>query len=456
MTVFSFSLLTPSISSEAMLAVVDDRAKLQRMLDFEIALVRALAALGLVPALATDKVSEAAKIEKYDLAKLGEEAVRAGDIATPVVKALTDEVAKTDSAAARFVHWGASNQDLTDTTQVLELRAGIDVLLIDLGKAIDSFTALAGRHRRTASLGRTTLQHALPLPLGLKIANYANALARSRDRLRRLRKEALVLQFGGRVGTLAALGERGLQVTERLAALLDLPAPEAPWLGHSDRLAEVAAAIAIMTGSCGKIARDIALMMQTEVAEAFEPAPRVTDIASAMPHKRVPVLAATALSAATIVPNLLATIVAGQVQEHERGVGGGQAQWHTFPALLLASSSAISAIATIAQGLDVDPERMRSNLEVTHGLIMGEAVVNSLSTKLSREASEIIVEEASRKAIAEKRHLNTVLSEDPRVTAHMTPGELARLFELMNYQGSAQTFIERIVGALQARGMKRI
>ena len=197
-------------------------------------------------------------------------------------------------------------------------------------------------------------------------------------------------------------------------------------------------------------------MMQTEVAEAFEPAPRVTDIASAMPHKRVPVLAATVLSAATIVPNLLATIVAGQVQEHERGVGGGQAQWHTFPALLLASSSAISAIATIAQGLDVDPERMRSNLEVTHGLIMGEAVVNSLSTKLSREASEIIVEEASRKAIAEKRHLNTVLSEDPRVTAHMTPGELARLFELMNYQGSAQTFIERIVGALQARGMKRI
>ena len=439
-----------------MRGVLDDRARLQRMLDFEVALVRALAALGMVPALATDKVSEAAKIEKYDLAKLGEEAARAGDIAIPLVKALSDEVAKTDQAAARFVHWGASNQDLIDTVQVLELRAGIDVLLTDLGKAIDAFTALAGRHRRTASLGRTTLQHALPLPFGLKVAGYAAALARSRDRLRRLRKEALVLQFGGRVGTLASLGERGLQVTERLAALLDLPAPEAPWLGHSDRLAEVAAALAIMTGSCGKIGRDIALMMQTEVAEVFEPAARASDIPSAMPHKRIPALAATALSAATIAPNLLATIVASQVQEHERGVAGWQTQWQTFPALLLTSSSAILAIATIAQGLEVDPERMRSNLDVTLGLIVGEALVNSLSTKLSREASEIIVEEASRKAIAEKRHLSIVLPEDPRVTAHMTPGELARLFELMNYQGSAQTFIERIVGALQARGMKRM
>jgi 3-carboxy-cis,cis-muconate cycloisomerase len=175
-----------------------------------------------------------------------------------------------------------------------------------------------------------------------------------------------------------------------------------------------------------------------------------------MPHKRMPVLAAMALSAATVAPNLLATIVAGQVQEHERAVGGWQAQWQAFPALLLASSGATTAIATIAQGLEVDTERMRNNLELTHGMIMGEAIVNALSAKLTREASEIIVMEASRKAIAEKRHLNTILSEDPRVMQHMTPGELARVFELLNYQGSAQTFIERIVGALQARGMKRV
>ena len=197
--------------------------------------------------------------------------MRAGNVATPLVAALTDEVAKTDAEAARYVHWGAAAQDVIDTALMLELRAGIDVLLADLNRAIDGFTALAGRHRRTAAVARTSLQHALPMPFGLKLAGYAAALARSRERLRRLRKEALVLQFGGAAGTLAALGENGLAVTDRLAALLDLPAPDAPWHAHSDRLAEIASALAILTGTCGKIARDVALLMQTEVGEAYEP-----------------------------------------------------------------------------------------------------------------------------------------------------------------------------------------
>jgi 3-carboxy-cis,cis-muconate cycloisomerase len=439
------------ISSAAMRAIVDDRARVQRMLDFEVALVRAQAALGVIPALATDRIAEAARAERFDLGKLGEEAAAAGDIVLPLVRTLAAEVAKADAEAARFVHWGATSQDVIDTALVLELRLAIDALLADLNRAIEAFSMLAGRHRRTASVGRTALQHTLPLPFGLKVAGYASALSRSRDRLRRLRKEALALQFGGAVGTLASLGERGLQVTERLAALLDLTAPEAPWHGHSDRLVEVAAAFAILTGTCGKIARDVALLMQTEVAEAFEPAGK-DGHGSAIQHRRPPAAAAMAVSAATIAPNLLATIVAGQVQEHERGLGGGQAQWQTFPTLLLVTSGALHAVADIAQGLEVDAERMRNNLEVTQGLIMAEAVSTALSAKLTREASQIIVEEASRKAIAEKRHLSTVLAEDPRVTAHMTPGELARVFELMNYQGVAQTFIERTVGSVQARG----
>ena len=164
------------------------------------------------------------------------------------------------------------------------------------------------------------------MPFGLKLAGYAAALARSRERLQRLRKEALVLQFGGAAGTLAALGEHGLAVTERLAALLDLPAPDAPWHSHSDRLVEIAAALAILTGTCGKIARDVALLMQTEVAEAHEPPRAPATAAVGLPHKRIPNLAAIGIAAATMAPNLLATIVAGQVQEHERGLGGWQAQ----------------------------------------------------------------------------------------------------------------------------------
>ena len=192
-----------------------------------------------------------------------------------IATALAAEVAKTDPETARYVQWGATDQDIIDTALMLELRAGIDALTTDLNRAIDGFTSLAGRHRRTAAVARTGLQHMLPIPFGLKVAGYAAALARSRQRLQRLRKEALALQFGGAVGTLASLGENGLKVAERLAALLDLPLPDAPWHGHSDRVSEIASAFAILAGTCGKIARDVALLMQAEIAEAFEPGSEV-------------------------------------------------------------------------------------------------------------------------------------------------------------------------------------
>src|SRR5712691_11756140 len=451
----SSALLTPLISSAAMRAVLDDRARLQRMLDFEAALARAEAAVGVIPVAATDPIANAAKAERYDPKVLGEEAVAAGNIAIPLVNALTAEVAKTDATAAGYVHWGATSQDVIDTALVLELRAVIDALLADLDRAIQGFAALVGRHRRTAAVGRTWMQHALPLPFGLKVAGYAAALARSRERLRRLRREALVLQFGGAAGTLAALNDRGLDVAERLAALLDLSLPEAPWHGHRDRLAEVASTFAILTGTCGKIARDVSLLMQTDVAEAFEPAAPGRGTSSTMPHKRNPTAAAVALAAATIAPNLAATILAAEVQEHERALGGWQAEWPTFPALALVTSGAVAAIVDIAQGLEIDSERMRVNLGATRGQIMTEAVTFALAGKLGKQQARTIVEEASRRAAATKSELQEVLAADERVKPHLNVGELAKLFEPMGYQGSAQTFIDRMVGSLQLRTSKR-
>jgi 3-carboxy-cis,cis-muconate cycloisomerase len=449
------SLLTPLLSSAAMREILDDRARLQRMLDFIVALARAEAAVGVIPALATDQIAAAARAERYDLKALGEEAVAAGNIAIPLINALTAEVAKTDAAAAGYVHWGATSQDVIDTALVLELRAAIDALNADLNRAIEGFTTLAGRHRRTPAVGRTWMQHALPMPFGLKLAGYAAALARSRERLRRLRREALMLQFGGAVGTLAALNDKGLDVSERLAALLDLPLPEAPWHSHRDRLAEVASAFAILTGTCGKIARDVSLLMQTDVAEAFEPAAPGRGGSSTMPHKRNPVAAAAALAAATIAPNLLATILAAQVHEHERALGGWQAEWPTFPALALVTSGALNAIVDIAEGLEVDSERMRANLSGTHGLIMAEAVSFALGAKLGKPEAHKLIEEASRKALAAKRDLHDVLGDDDRVKLSLSVGELAKLFEPMSYQGSAQTFVDRIIGSLQNRTGKR-
>jgi 3-carboxy-cis,cis-muconate cycloisomerase len=264
-----------------------------------------------------------------------------------------------------------------------------------------------------------------------------------------------VLQFGGAAGTLAALNEHGLEVAQRLAVLLDLPLPDAPWHSHRDRLVEVASAFAILTGTCGKIARDVSLLMQTEVAEASEPAAAGRGGSSTMPHKRNPIAAAAALAAATIAPNLLATICAAQVQEHERALGGWQAEWPTFPALALVTSGALDAIVDIAQGLEVDGERMRVNLAATQGRIMAEAVSFALAPTLGKQEAHRIVEEASRKAVAAERDLQEVVAENDRVRQQLTPGELAKLFDPVAYQGAAQTFIDRIVGSLQARDVKR-
>jgi 3-carboxy-cis,cis-muconate cycloisomerase len=424
-----------------MRALVAERARIQRLLDFVVALARAQAAVGVVPALATDKIAEAARAERYDPAPLAADAA-AGTIAAALISALTAEVARSDAEAARVVGFGASEQDALDTALALELRDAIDLITSDLNRAIEGFTQITGRHRRTAAIGRVGLQQALPIPFGLRVAGYAAALARSRDRLRRLRKEALVLQFGGIAGSLAALGENGLKVSERLAALLDLPLPEAPCHGHSDRVAEVAGALAILAATCGKIARDIALLGQTEIAEVAEPAgsPAATDA-----RRR---LATAAISSAMLAPGLLATIVAGQMQEHEGAVGGSQAQWQTFPALLLVTAGALGAIADLAQSLEIDAQRMRENLDHTQGLIMAEAVTTALAAKIGRDQAMRIVHEAGRRALAEKRHLSMILGEDPRVTSRMTPGELARAFELLSYQGVAQTFIDRIVASL--------
>src|SRR3984957_5130545 len=236
-------LLAPMLSSAAMRAVCDDLAYLQYMLDFEAALARAEALSGIIPAASAEAIAKACKAGAFDLAALAQAATRSGNLAIPLVKALTADVAKTDNEAARYVHWGATSQDVIDTAAMLRLRAGIDALLADTGRASAGFAALARQHRNTPVVARTWLQHALPMPFGLKLAEYAAALHRSRVRLQRLRREAVVLQFGGAAGTLAALGDKGLLVAERLAQELELPLADAPWHTHRDPLAEAAAAL---------------------------------------------------------------------------------------------------------------------------------------------------------------------------------------------------------------------
>ncbi len=441
-------LLAPMLSSPAMRAVCDDVACLQHMLDFEAALARAEAATGVIPAGAAGPIAGACKASAFDLAALADAARRSGNLAIPLVKALTADVAKADPDAARYVHWGATSQDVIDSAAMLTLRAGIDVLLADIGRAIAGFARLAELHRNTAVVARTWLQHALPMPFGLKLAEYAAALHRSRVRLQRLRHESLALQFGGAAGTLAALGDKGLKVAERLAQELELPLPDAPWHTHRDRIAEAASVLAIVAGTCGKIARDVQLLMQTDVAEAFEPSGEGRGGSSTMPHKRNPVAAATALAAAIMAPNLAATIFASQVQDHERSAGPWHAEWPTLPNLLLVTSGALAAIVDIAEGLEVDVGRMRVNLDATGGLIMAEAIAMALAEKIGKLEAHHLVEAASKTAVAEKKSLRDVLAGDTRVAAHLSADRLAKLFDPMAYQGVSQALIDRLLASL--------
>jgi 3-carboxy-cis,cis-muconate cycloisomerase len=240
-----------------------------------------------------------------------------------------------------------------------------------------------------------------------------------------------------------------------LGALLDLPLPDAPWHSHRDRLAEIAAAFAILAGTCGKIARDTALMMQIEVGEACEPAKIGGGSSSTLPHKRNPVGATAALAAATMAPNLAATILAAQVQEHERAVGGWQSEWITFPALVLVTSGALAAVADIAEGLEIDVERVRDNLELSGGQIMAEAVSFALAGKLGRQEAHRLVQELSRQASKTKRQLKDVIITDMRVKAHLSTGEIGQLFLPSTYQGSAQVLIDRMVASSHSRNVRR-
>lgn len=447
-------LFGPLFASAKMRALLSDASVLQRMLDVEAALARAEAKAGVIPKKAAAPITSACQAKRFDIAALGAAAANAGNVAIPLVKALTAEVAKRDKEAARFVHWGTTSQDIIDTATVLGLREASLLLDRDLVRAIRGFVSLARRHRKTAMAGRTWLQQALPTTFGLKAAEYAAALARTRMRMVAAVEEALVLQFGGAAGTLAALGKKGGALSRALGKELDLSVPAAPWHAHSDRIANAASAIAIAIGEAGKIARDVALLMQTEVGEAFEPAGAGRGGSSTMPQKRNPALSAQILAASNLAPGLVATLLSGLVHEHERGTGGWQASWLALPQLLLVASGAFERLAEIANGLEIDKARMRANLEISHGLIMAEAAQFALGEKLGRLEAHELLATASKRATSERKHLQEILRGMPDVANALSGKKLDEIFEPANYLGETDKFIDAAIAAAE-RSLKK-
>jgi len=441
----SSQLLDPLFTTGRMHDIFSDRSRLQAMLDFEATLARAEASLGVIPSKAAGAIAAQCRAELFDAEALARATAAAGNLAIPLVKELTARVAQNDKEAAGFVHWGATSQDVIDTGLVLQLRAALDATEAEVGALADSLARLAETHKRTPLAGRTLLQQALPVTFGLKVAGWLSAIERHRARLREIRPRALALQFGGAAGTLAALENRGMDVAAALSKALNLALPELPWHTQRDRVAEVATTFGLLTGTLGKIGRDIALLMQTEVGEVFEPAGADRGGSTTMPHKRNPVGSVVAQAAAQRVPALVSTMLAAMVQEHERAAGGWHAEWETLPEICRLSAGALAHIREIVNGLEIDPARMRANLDASHGLIYAEAITMVLAKHIGRAPAYQVIEKACRRALDEKRPLREVVAQDPQVKPYLPATELDRLFDPSNYFGSAVQLVERVL-----------
>lgn len=430
-------------------ALFSDQAHLQFMLDVEAALARAESKHGLIPAPVADAIGRAARVENLRLDYIADSTRRVG---YPVV-ALVNELGRVAGAeAARYIHLGATTQDILDTALVLQLQRAFAIVRRDLIALARALANRAVRFRNAPMAGRTHLQHAVPTRFGLKCAVWASPLVIHLERLAQAVPRVLVVQLGGAAGTLAALGADGPAVVEALARELALGVPDLPWHSRRDGFAETAALLALICGSLSKFALDITLMMQTEVGEVSEPHDEGRGGSSTMPQKRNPIASEYILAATRTVHALVPVMLGAMIADHERATGPWQSESLALPQCVALTASALAHARSIAEGMTVDTERMRRNLELTGGLIMAEAIATALVAPLGRAAAEAAVARACNRSIAEGVPLATILRDDRELRPHLTDAEIDRLTNPNSYLGSAGAFVDRVVARVAALG----
>jgi len=428
-------------------ALFSDQAHLQFMLDVEAALARAESKLGLVPAPAADAIGRAARVENLRLDYIAESTRRVG---YPVV-ALVKELGRiAGDEAARYVHLGATTQDILDTALVLQLRRAFAIVRRDLVALTRVLADRAARFRDTPIAGRTHLQHAVPTTFGLKCAGWASPLVTHVERLDQATPRILVVQLGGAAGTLAALGANGPAVVEALARELALGVSDLPWHAQRDPFAETAALLGLICGSLSKFALDVSLMMQTEVGEVSEPHDDGRGGSSTMPQKRNPIASEYILAATRAVHALVQVMLGSMTADHERATGPLQSESLALPQCVALTAGALIHARSIAEGMTVDTERMRRNLDLTGGLIMAEAVATALVAPLGRAAAEAAVARACDRSIAEGVPLAAILRIEPELRPHLTDAEIDRLTNPSLYLGSAGAFVDQLVARVAA------
>jgi 3-carboxy-cis,cis-muconate cycloisomerase len=437
--------------SQEMRDLFSDISRLSAMLAVEAALARAEGRLGIIPRDAAEAIFKAAKSLKPDLAAMAKGAALTGQPVAALAQAL-GQAAGNNSRA--YVHWGATTQDVTDTALVLLLRQALDLVARDLAALGNALAARAKKYRGLPMAGRTYMQQALPITFGFKCAIWLAPLADHLDRLAELKRRCLSVQFGGAAGTLASLGQKGRAVAKALAEELGLSLPEAPWHANRERLAEIGNFLALLCGSLGKFVGDVILLGQTEVGELSEPHVAGGGGSSTLPQKRNPVRSAHVLAAMRGVHALAPLMLTALAGDHERSAGAWQSEALALPQMMNLTSGALIHAGEIARGMIVDGARMRGNLDLTHGLILSEAVMMNLAEKTGRAEAQRLVTRACDRALEQRKPLAAILAKDKKIAAHLDAGSIARLTDPANYLGDAPKAAGRVVSRWRAAASK--
>jgi 3-carboxy-cis,cis-muconate cycloisomerase len=442
-TLINSRFLGSLFSTPEMRNVFSDTSTLIRYTETEVALALAEGKLGLIPADAAKTIAERAAKISLDMDRLERETHNVGYPILPLVHQLAEGLGD----AGKFLHWGATTQDIMDTALVLQIRAGLDLVEADLRGVAAQLRRLSAEYRDTPMAGRTHLQHALPVTFGLKTAIWLGMVERNLERLQQLRPRVLVGQFAGAGGTLASLGTRGLDVQVAMMAELKLGVPETTWHTARDGLAETAQWLGLVTTSLAKMALDVSLMMANEFGEVFEPFVQGRGASSTMPQKRNPISCEVMIGAAKTVRHLAGLALDGAVQDFERATGPWQAEWVALPEAFLHTAGAVSQALFMLRGLEVDTQRMRQNLDSTGGLIVAEAVMMGLAPALGRNEAHDVVYAACRIALEQKRTLADVLKANDDVTRLVSFAQIDAMCEPTNYLGCAAQMVDKALAA---------
>lgn len=441
-TLLDSRFLRSLFTTDAMRGVFSDSRTLERYIDVEVALAVAEGKLGIIPADAAATISREAHSVSLDLKRLERETHNVGYPILPLIHQLDEHL----GAAGKYIHWGATTQDIMDTALILQIREGLELIETDLQAVAEVLRDLSREHRDTPMAGRTHLQHALPITFGLKTVTWLGMVERNLERRNQLRQRVLVGQFAGAAGTLASLGTSGLEVQAAMMEELGLSVSPAPWHTARDHLAETAQWLALVTACLGKMATDIALMSSTEFGEVFEPFVKGRGASSTMPQKCNPISCEVMIGAAKTVRHLAGLALEAAVQDFERSTGPWQSEWVAYPEAFLHTAGSVSQARFVMAGLQVDTARMGHNLSLTGGIISAEAVMMALAPALGRNEAHELVYAACREAWTRKLTLAEVLKEESLIARHFSPEEIDALCAPENYLGQAGEMVDRALG----------